>query len=120
MFFHKGQVSYAVFIMRRVLEGISRPSYSSKQSNIHEANPSASSFILFKSPGVLQPEGQIVSGADISFTRKVTMIKYTVYQAEWVSALHSLLCLIVTFRTHLPPQSVLYVSSAIKHRGISL
>ena len=106
--------------MRRVLEGISRPNYSSKQSNTHEADLPASSFILFKSPGVLQPKGQIVSGADLSFTRKVTMIKYTVYQAEWASALHSLLCLNVAFKIHLPPQSVLCVSSAIKHKWISL
>ena len=120
MLFHKGQVSHTAFIMRRVLEGISHPSYSSKQSNIHEADLPASSFILFKSPEVLQPKGQIVSRADLSFTRKVTMIKYTVYQAEWASALHSLWCLIVTFKTHLPPQPVLCVSSAIKHKGISL
>ena len=120
MFFHKGQVSHAVFIMRRVPEGVFRPSYSSKQSNIHEADLPASSFILFKSPGVLQPKGHIVSGADLSFTRKVTMMKYTVYQEKWASALHSFLCLNVTFKIHLPPQSALCVSSAIKHRGISL
>ena len=79
MFFHKGQVSHTVFIMRRVPEGVFRPSYSSKQSNIYAADLSAVSFILFKSPGVLQPKGQIISEADLSFTRKVTKIKYTVH-----------------------------------------
>ena len=98
MFFHKGQVPHTVFIMHRVPEGAFRPSYCSKQSNIHEADLPASSFILFKSPEVLQPKGQIVSGADFSFTRKVTMIKYAVYQTEWASALHSLLCLNITFK----------------------
>ena len=107
MFFHEGQVSHTVFIMCRVPQGVFYPSYSSKQSNIHEADLSASSFIWIKSPGVLQPKGQIISGADLSFTRKVTKIRYTVNQAEWVSALHSLLCLNVTFKIHLPPQSVL-------------
>ena len=81
MFFHKGQVSHTVFIMRCVPEGVFRPSYSSKQSNIYEADLSVVSFILFKSPGVLQPKGQIISGADLSFARKVTMIKNKVYQA---------------------------------------
>ena len=102
MFFHKGQVSHAVFIMCHVPEGVFRPSYSSKQSNIHKVDLPASSFILFKSPGVLQPKGQIISGADLSFARKVTMIKNTVYQAEWASALRSLWCLNVTFKIHLP------------------
>ena len=88
MSFHKGQVFHTVFIMCRVPEGVLHPSYSSEQSNIHEADLPASYFILFKSPEVLQPKGQIVSGADLSFTREVTMIKYTLYQAEWASALH--------------------------------
>ena len=98
MIFCKGQVSHTVFIMCRAPEGFSHPSYNSKQSSIHKADLPACSFILFKSPEVLRPKGQIISGADLSFTRKVTMIRYTVYQAEWASAPHSLLRLNVTFK----------------------
>ena len=83
MFFHKGQVSHTVFIMCRVPEGVLHPSYSSKQSNIYEADLSAVSFIFIQIAWSTTAKGQIISEADLSFTRKVTKIKYTSYQAEW-------------------------------------
>lgn len=75
----------------------------------------------FKSPGVQRAQNfKIKSEADRSLTKKVSEINMQHSQADWASALHSLWCLIITFKTHLPPQPVLCVSSAINHRGISL
>jgi len=61
----------------------------------------------FKSPGVQRAQNvKIKSEADRSLTKKVSEINMQHSQAGWASALHSLLCLNVTFNGHLPPQSI--------------
>ena len=94
--FHQVHGAHTDFIMHHVPEVFSTRQQTWKCQNIYETDLSAVYFIFCsRHQEYFDQKVKIISKADHSFTRRVTEIKYIAGQVEWVSALHSLLCLMI-------------------------
>ena len=94
--------------MQNVPEGFFHQTIAQRQSGIYETDPPSSlSYPRIQITwSTTSPKCQDKSEADRSLTKKVSEINMQHSQAGWASALHSLLCLNVTFNGHLLPQSI--------------
>ena len=83
--------------MQNVPEGFFHQTTAQRQSGIYETDPPSSlSYPRIQITwSTTSQKVKIISKVDHYFTRKVTETKYIAGQAELVSSLHSLLCLMI-------------------------